>query len=226
MPRSRRSREVALTKVRKTPSKEKKDNLIVKIHDAVEQYAHGLILRVENQRNDLVKQVRAHFQSNSLLFMGKNSVMKLALGSGPETEVADKIHELAERIEGTCALMLTNEEPEKVQQYFTELTEASYARCGHLATETFTLEEGQLPFPHSLEAQLRSLGMPTKLHDAKVLLLSNFTVCREGKPLTVDQAQILKLFDKKTSAFTMTPTCVWTKSAGGSVKDLQKTETK
>ncbi len=75
-------------------------------------------------------------------------------------------------------------------------------------------------FPHSIEAHLRSLGMPTQLKYGKIELLSDYVVCTEGQQLTVDQAQILKLFDKKYSTFKMVPSCAWSKNDGGRFKVL------
>ncbi len=105
MPRSRRNKEVTLSKVKKAPSREKKDNLVLKIQDAVEKYDHVVLLEVENQRNDLIKSVRAHFAQTGTICMGKNNVMKLALGTGPENEVADKISQLSDNISGEVALL-------------------------------------------------------------------------------------------------------------------------
>jgi hypothetical protein len=43
-----------------------------------------------------------------------------------------------------------------------------------------------------METQFRKLGLPTQLYDGKVRLLANHTVCREGVPLSADQAQVLR----------------------------------
>ncbi len=105
MPRSKRNKEVTLSKVKKAPNKEKKDDLILKIQDAVEANVFGYVVAVENQRNDFLKQVRKDLAAKATIFMGKNNVMKLALGTNASNEVADKIHLLSEQITGTCALL-------------------------------------------------------------------------------------------------------------------------
>ena len=105
MPRSKRNKEVALTKVRKAPSKEKKDNLIIKIQDAVENYGSAYVLKVENERNEFLQKIRGHFATTGVLFMGKKNVMKLALGTNASSEVASAIHLLSEKICGNSALL-------------------------------------------------------------------------------------------------------------------------
>ncbi|RKO89826.1 hypothetical protein BDK51DRAFT_23979, partial [Blyttiomyces helicus] len=65
------------------------------------------------------------------------------------------------------------------------------------------------PFPHNMETQLRSLGMPTSLVNGVVTLRKPFTVCTEGDTLTPSQAQILKHFYVQMSEFHITILCYW-----------------
>lgn len=68
----------------------------------------------------------------------------------------------------------------------------SYARAGNVAPETVELPAGPLPVEnHTIEAYLRQLGMPTALKNGMVTLLSDYTVCKEGQPITPEQARIL-----------------------------------
>lgn len=111
-------------------------------------------------------------------------------------------------------MLFTDEPKDKVNGFFKSINVETYARSGSIATETFKIPKGPLPtekFPGAIEAHLRKLGMPTQLKDAVIQLLSDFTVCVEGKPIDVDRAQILKLWDRKLSSFKMTPTCCWSK---------------
>lgn len=219
MPRSKRNREVTLSKVRKEPSKAKKDALVEKLHDAVEKYSHGYILKVENERNQFIKEVRRRFKAG-VLFMGKNNVMKLALGNAPENEVADNISFLSNEISGCCALLFCDEPAAEVQTYFMELHNETFARCGAVATDTVIIPEGEMKFPGSLEPHLRSIGLPTTLKESKVLCLANHEVCKAGQTLTADQAQALKLLGKRMSEFRMVPLGVWTKADGGKYNKL------
>lgn len=67
-----------------------------------------------------------------------------------------------------------------------------YARSGFATPETVELPEGPLPqFQHSMEPQLRQLGMPTTLQKGVITLIKPFKVCQAGDALTPEQAQIL-----------------------------------
>lgn len=48
--------------------------------------------------------------------------------------------------------------------WFSQFTESDFARAGNKATLTVGLDAGPLEqFPHSMEPQLRQLGLPTAL---------------------------------------------------------------
>lgn len=54
-------------------------------------------------------------------------------------------------------------------RYFSNFKEMDYARSGNQAHMDVTLDEGPLEqFPHSMEPQLRQLGLPTALKKGMV----------------------------------------------------------
>lgn len=56
-----------------------------------------------------------------------------------------------------------------VHRYFNHFKEMDYARAGNQAQMNITLDEGPLEqFPHSMEPQLRQLGLPTALKKGKI----------------------------------------------------------
>lgn len=49
------------------------------------------------------------------------------------------------------------------------------------------------PFPHSMDPQLRKLGLATSLVKGVPSLTSPHVLCKKGRVLTGEQAQLLKL---------------------------------
>ncbi|NXY51200.1 MRT4 protein, partial [Ceuthmochares aereus] len=103
--------------------------------------------------------------------------------------------------------------------WFSKFREVDFARAGNKATYTVSLDTGPLEqFPHSMEPQLRQLGLPTALKKGVVMLLSDYEVCKEGDVLTPEQARILKLFGYEMAEFKVTIKFVWNSETG----DFQK----
>lgn len=68
---------------------------------------------------------------------------------------------------------------------------------------------GDEPFPHNMEPQLRTLGMPTRLNQGVVTLDREYTVCKKDDVLTSEQAQLLKHFYIQMAEFKVTLKGCW-----------------
>lgn len=223
MPKSKRNKVISLTKVKKRP-REEKDKLIEKVRANCEKFQRLYLVSIENERTTFIQEVRKRLRPSELM-VAKNKVMQLALGMTPATECQDGVHKIAKRISGPCALLWTNKAAVEVQQLFQEYRPMDYARSGAVATGTVTLEKGidaLARLPHSIEAHLRSLGLPTQLREGKIHLLGDHTVCKKDQELTSDAAQLLKLLEIKQAQFTMAVECHMTK--GGEFVDCDDME--
>jgi len=223
MPKSKRNKVITLTKTKKQP-KEKKDTLIEEIRTSCEKFSRLYLVSIENERNTFMQTVRQKLRPSRLI-CAKNKVMQLALGTTPSTECQDGVHQIANRITGPCALLFSDKSPSEVQSLFAEYRPHDFARAGATATETVVLPKGEdtlAKLPHSIEAHLRQLGMPTQLINGKIHLLGEHTVCKEGKELTSDAAQVLKLMDVKQAQFTLEVEAHWER--GGKFVDCEDME--
>ncbi|XP_063071786.1 mRNA turnover protein 4 homolog [Engraulis encrasicolus] len=217
MPKSKRDKKVSLTKTAKK-GLESKQTLIEELRKCVDIYRHVFIFSVENMRNNKLKDIRTAWK-HSRFFFGKNKVMMIALGKGPTDEYKDNIHKLSRFLKGEVGVLFTNKTKDEVQQYFDKFKETDYARAGNTAQMAVTLDEGPLEqFPHSMEPQLRQLGLPTALKKGVVTLIKDFDVCKEGDTLTPEQARILKLFGYEMAEFKVSIKCMWNSETGDFAK--------
>merc|ERR1712183_69877 len=100
-------------------------------------------------------------------------------------------------------------------EYFSRLSEPDFARTGGVATQTVRLQQGVLNmFSHSMEPQLRKLGLPVQLVKGQVTLLVDYTVCQEGEVLSSEQARILKLLGHQQAEFKLNIVSGWNKEGG------------
>ena len=223
MPKSKRAKVVSLTKVKKRP-KEKKDDLIEDIRESCEKFSRVFLVSIENERNQFMQEIRKQLRPGKMVCT-KNKIMQTALGTSPENECQDNIHKISQMISGHCALLFTNQSPEEVEKIFAEYRPSDYARSGSTATDTVTLPRGLealAALPHSIEAHLRQLGLPTVLKEGQIHLLGEHTVCKAGQELSADAAQVLKLLNIKQAHFTLTVEAHWQKN--GEFKDCSALE--
>ncbi|XP_067826242.1 mRNA turnover protein 4 homolog [Heptranchias perlo] len=213
MPRSRRDKRVSLTKTTKK-GLEVKQNLIQELRKCVDIYKYLFVFSIENMRNNKLKDMRSAWK-HSRFFFGKNKVMAVALGREPADEYKDGLHKVSKQLQGEVGLLFTSRTKAKVIEWFNQFTESDFARSGNTATMAVTLDAGPLPqFTHTMEPQLRQLGLPTALKKGVVTLLSDHDVCKEGDALTPEQARLLKLFGIEMAEFKVTMNCMWCSKTG------------
>ena len=205
MPKSKRNKVVALTKV-KTKGRAGKEELVDKVREAVGEYRNAFVVSFENIRSGPFKVIANQWRADSRFFLGKNKVIQVALGRTPEEEPADNTHLLSKYLRGNVCLLLSNKGKEAIEKRFSEV-EAShedFATAGTKAPYTVFLKQGTEAldgYAHSLEPQMQLLGLPVKLNFQKIELLSDVYVCREGQTLNVEQCKILKILGHKMANF-------------------------
>lgn len=135
-------------------------------------------------------------------------------------------------------LLFTDRDPASISEYFDNLSPVDFARAGGTAPRTFTIPPGvvystggavppedDVPVQHSLEPELRRLGMPTRMVRGKVVLgadatgevvdgAEGYTVCRQGDVLDSRQTRLLKLFSVCMSEFRVRLLAYWAAETG------------
>jgi mRNA turnover protein 4 len=208
MPKSRRSKVIALTKTTKK-GKDSKEKIVAEIRAAADIYQNIFVFEVCNMRTRSLQKLRTEF-TGSKFFFGKNRVMALALGRTPQEEIKPNLHVLTKQLVGNVGLFMTNDDPEQITKHFQGIHEQVYARAGHLCEEEIMVQSGPLTqFAHPLEPHLRKLGLPTALKNGVIHLLKDFYLCQIGESLTPEHAKLLELFERKIATFELRPLCVW-----------------
>jgi mRNA turnover protein 4 len=117
-------------------------------------------------------------------------------------------------------------------EWFADFQQPDFARAGNIATRTVVLPAGPVmrhhsdppePFPHNEEPQLRKLGLTTSMNKGVPTLHNPHTLCNEGKPLSSEQAQLLKLTGVKMVVFRVRLMARW-ESASGEVVQIESSD--
>ncbi|TQS35754.1 hypothetical protein Golomagni_03813 [Golovinomyces magnicellulatus] len=220
MPKSKRAKVVHLSQVEKK-GKELSRKLFANVRNCLDNYAFCWVYSVEAMRNTFLKDIR-HELSDSRLFFGKTKVMAKALGLTPEEAYMEKIDQLATHLNGNVGLLFTNREPAFIIKFFQNLSKTDYARAGTISNREFIVpagvvmsrggeidEDEDVPMAHSLEPELRKLGMPTNLVIGKIMLQNDYIVCQEGIVLDSRQTRLLKLFGVTMAEFKISLRAYW-----------------
>lgn len=212
MPKAKRAKLVSLTQTEKK-TRDQKEADGDEIRECADTFAYIWIFGVENMRNTFLKDIRQDWKG-SRIFYGRNKTLQKVLGRTPEEEHRPNLHKITKYINGEVGLLMTDEEPTVVKEYFDAFVKTDFARAGLVAPFTVEIPEGivystggqlpeeeDVPMAHSLESAVRQLGMPTRLKAGKVVLDGKYTLCKEGQTLNSKQTQLLKQFGIATAEF-------------------------
>ncbi|EHA54130.1 hypothetical protein MCOR27_006773 [Pyricularia oryzae] len=233
MPKSKRAKVVHMTNVAKK-TREQKELLFTNIRECVPQYQHLFVFSVDNMRNNNLKDVRRELSGDSRMFFGKTKLMARALGQTAEDEQAEGLHKLTSHLAGTVGLIFTNRPASELLSYLDSITSVDFARAGAVAPRDFSIPPGvvystggevpqeyDVPLAHSIEPELRKLGVPTRLIKGRVVLggengegSTGYDVCREGDVLDSRQTRLLKLFSVCFSEFKIQVLAYWSAATG------------
>ncbi|KAI9793829.1 MAG: mRNA turnover and ribosome assembly protein [Peltula sp. TS41687] len=235
MPKSKRAKVVHLSRTEKK-GKELTLRLFSNIRECLDKYPHCFVFSVENMRNTYLKDVREKCAGHGRLFFGKTKVMAKALGTTAEEEYQANLSSLAKYLTGNVGLFFTTQSPEETLEFFSTYVQDDYARAGTTATREFIVPAGivysrggeipegeDLPVPHTFDAVLRDLGLPTRLDRGKVMLDQEHRVCKEGEVLDSKQTRLLKQFGVQTAEFRVRMLAYWS-AATGEVKEVEGVE--
>ena len=222
MPKSRRVRRVALTQT-ESKGREGKQRLINNIRESVDGYKYTYVLRYHNLRSNHFKALRTSREGlrGSRLFLGKNKVMRIALGKTEDTAYVEQLHTLGKDLSGNVALCCSNLSPDDLRARLEVFVVADYARGGDVAPRGFTLSAGKLTgMQHTMVDELRTLGLKeVTLVNGAVTLHKDYVVCKAGQVLSPERARILKLFKEKMSEFRISVHSHWTNGEYTSVTE-------
>ncbi|KAK7246829.1 hypothetical protein RIF29_41699 [Crotalaria pallida] len=209
MPKSKRNKQVTLSKTKKK-GRVHKEAIVNSIKEAAESYSSVFVFSFENMRNQKLKEFREQLKSSSRFFLGSNKVMQVALGRSPSDEIRPGLHKLSKLLRGDAGMVFTNLPKDEVERLFNEFEEYDFSRTGTIATEKVDLKEGPLEqFTHEMEPFLRKQGMPVRLNKGVVELVADYVVCEEGKPLSPEASRILRLLGIKMATFRLHLICRW-----------------
>lgn len=193
------------------------------LQDNSEKWRYCWLFEIGSMRNAHLKTVRKLWKDSARIFFGRSAVMAKGLGATPEQEHREGIHRLANQIKGQVGLLFTDTAPQEVIEWFADFQQPDFARAGNLAIRTVILPAGSVmrqhsdppePFPHNEEPQLRKLGLATSMNKGVPTLQNPHKICEKGKPLTSEQAQLLKLIGEKMVTFRVGLIARWDSMTG------------
>ncbi|GBB90737.1 hypothetical protein RclHR1_01780004 [Rhizophagus clarus] len=219
MPKSKRKKQnIYLTETQKK-TREAKTKAIANIRECLSNYTYIWRIIPEDMRNTYLQQIRVDWKDKGRLFFTKNKLIIKALGTNEQDELALNVSKFSQELVGNGGILFTNEQVDDVRSYFSKTQFDDYARAGGFVDQDIVIPAGRIRYYNTGEYVvptqkpiLESLGMPIKLEQGFLVLDQDYTICKYGDKLTVEQAHLLKQLMFKLAIFKLIPTHYYDKT--------------
>merc|ERR1719265_2041921 len=217
MPKSKRNKQISLTKTSKGPVRDRKLQLAASVQEALTSHSYAWVIWAAGIPNKNLKELRDRVKPDKII-MGKNAVLSKAVGSGEDDEPANGSSGLNQFLAGGAALFFTNTEPDLVKEMFNNWKSYRTPTAGVVAPMEYVMPAGPTKYAHSLEPRLKELGLPTVLENQIVALTDDYTVCSAGDALTKQAAAILTLEGVECAEVRVQAAAYWSAKDGAVVE--------
>ncbi|KAK2956254.1 putative Ribosome assembly factor mrt4 [Blattamonas nauphoetae] len=145
MPKSRRTKAPIVSKTGRVEKKhgKRKDILVDKIRESVEEYNQIFILELVNQRSRVLQEMRLQLEHSKFVF-GRNKVIGHALGKTPEDEFLPGISNISMNLRGQSGLLFSNASVADVREFCNTFHRDEFARAGSVSPQTVVIPAGRI----------------------------------------------------------------------------------
>ena len=169
---------------------EKKVNAVKEIKDLALKYKVIGLLNLENLPNLQFKKIKHKLKEYLLIKTYKKRIALIAL-----SELKDKkanIEKLNEHVKGITALVFTNEDPFKLQKFFSKSKTNAPAKAGQIAPRDLIINPGPTPFtPGPIIGELGQLGIKTEVKEGKVAIKEEKLLVKQDQVIDKKAADLL-----------------------------------
>ncbi|NHJ87154.1 MAG: 50S ribosomal protein L10 [Asgard group archaeon] len=171
------------------PNPMKKKQLVELVH-LIQQYKNVGITRVENIASKTIQKIRHDLRGEATFKVAKNTIIKLAI---QELAKKDKnLSKLLDYINGSCALVLTNDNPFKIANFLEKNKIPTAAKEGQIAPKNITVKARDTGFaPGPVIGELQSIGLNTRIEGGTIKIVDDAIVCKAGEKVSKTLANVL-----------------------------------
>ncbi len=165
--------------------------------DTVEQLVQLLkshevigIASLEGISSRALQEIRATLRGTAIIKVAKNTLKIRAI----QAVVQEKpgIEKLLDKIKGSIAFILTNENPFKIQKILRERTVPAEAKVGQIAPVDVIVPKGNTGLdPGPVIGELNRVGIETRIENRKIHIAKDSVILKAGEVVTEDHYVVL-----------------------------------
>lgn len=170
--------------------KKEKIEFVKKLKKELKAYKTCAVLETGATPDRLVQKVRNELKPDSKFVVARKTLLVRALGDDPE------LKKLVEHINGNVALILTNKDPNELNNIVKSNRIRLAAKPHQVSPEDININAGETTIaPGQAVTDLKAAGIDVKIDKGKVVISKSKVLVAKGAKVTVPISKALKMLD-------------------------------
>jgi len=171
---------------------QKKENYDKKLCGYLEQFDKAFVVHADHVGSKQFQGIRAGLRPESIILMGKNTMMKRGLRNYIERTGNDKWECLLEVLVGNVGVVFTTSDLKDLQSKIGTFRVGAPAKAGVIAPLSVTVPAGSTGMDPSQTSFFQTLNIATKINKGSIEILSDVVVVTVGDKVGASQAVLLQ----------------------------------
>ncbi|XP_021279324.1 60S acidic ribosomal protein P0-2-like [Herrania umbratica] len=174
-----------------TSKREKKEKYDQKLCRLLDEYSQVLIVAADNVGSTQMQNIRKGLRGDSVVLMGKNTMMKRSIRLHAENTDNDAIRNLIPLLVGNVGLIFTKGDLKEVREEVAKYKVGAPARVGLIAPIDVVVPPGNTGLDPSQTSFFQVLNIPTKINKGTVEIITPVELIKKGDKVGSSEAALL-----------------------------------
>ncbi|KAL9235358.1 hypothetical protein vseg_010121 [Gypsophila vaccaria] len=170
---------------------DKKEIYSNKLRRLLDEYSKVLIVHVDNVGSNQLQKIRTGLRGDSVVLMGKNTLMKRAINEHIKTTGNTSLKNLELLLKGNVGLIFTKGDLKETREEIAKYKVGAPARVGLVAPVDVVIPVGNTGLDPSQTSFFQVLNIPTKINKGTVEIITPVDLIKKGDKVGSSEASLL-----------------------------------
>ena len=162
-----------------------------RVYELLDNYDSALLVHCDNVGSKQFMDIRTALRPNSVVLMGKNTLMRKIIGNYCDEKGNNDWMVLHDLLIGNVGVIFTKEDVKEVKTKVSEFVVPAPAKVGSTATCDVTIPAGVTPLEPSQTGFFQLLNIATKINKGTIEILNDIVVLQPGDRVSSSAAALL-----------------------------------
>lgn len=189
------------TKRMQKPKMDRKDEYCKKLNRLMDDHSKVLVVQADNVGSNQLQQIRTGLRGESVVLMGKNTLMKKALHGLHDSTGNPGVLKLINLLKGNVGLIFTKGDLKEVREVIAKFKVGAPARVGLVAPDDVIIPPGNTGLEPSHTSFFQALNIPTKINKGSVEIVTPVEIIKKGDKVGSSEAMLLSKLGMKPFSY-------------------------